>query len=64
MNWHRHNDEAEADGGDTFSHYQIKHPFGICEYYEASQNGNRLAKVDTIEEGINLCEWVERTGNA
>ena len=64
MDWHRHNGEAEAHGNARFAHYSVKYPFAVYTHLEAWCNGTRLAKVDTVDEGIRLCEWVERSGNA
>lgn len=66
MDWIRdkRRDEALAFGKGNYARYEIKRPMGPGDYLIAYCKGTRLAVVDTIDEGIRLCEWLERSGNA
>lgn len=61
MHWHLHTASADAysDSG-THRRYEIARPHEIRHYFLCRCNGMRLANVESVEEGIRLCEWVER----
>jgi hypothetical protein len=62
MNWHLHTNSADAySTGDTLRHYEIARPHNINHYFLVRCNGCRVANVDSIEEGIRLSEWHERS---
>ena len=63
MDWHYHNGEAEACGNTILKRYHVKRRVPYDDQLEAWCNGNCMARVDAIAEGIRLCEWVERSGN-
>lgn len=62
MKWFVHSQNSAEAHADDDSHrsYVVERPYNVDSYFLVRSNGDRLANVDTMEEGMRLSEWHQR----